>query len=435
MKKELKKHIATAFPFLEGKRLLVACSGGLDSVSLTFLLKDLGYEIGLAHCNFMLRGDESDEDADFVLHLAERLDLPFFTESFDTVKYASEEKRSIQVAARELRYGWFAEILTDFKYDYVVTAHHADDDLETFFINLSRGTGLRGLTGIPALNEQIIRPLLPFTRDEIMAYAKKKAFYWREDSSNASDKYLRNDLRKNVLPPFKKISKSIITNFQNTQQHLRGSERLIADYMSLVYNLVISETSEAYRINIEKLKDLPNTSDLLYELLHSFGFTDFQAIETLLSAQSGKQVFSNTHALLKDRTELVLTKIASEATVTSFKISEETKRIDFPIDLHLQIFNSIGEIGHNSIYVDNEKLTYPLTLRKWREGDVFQPFGMKGNKKISKFFKDEKLSLTAKANIWLLCSADQIVWVVGLRADDRFKVTELTKQILKISTK
>ncbi|WP_341271715.1 tRNA lysidine(34) synthetase TilS [Aequorivita soesokkakensis] len=416
---------------MKGKKLLIACSGGLDSVVLTHLMKNLNYEIALAHCNFSLRGKESDGDEMFVIGLANTLEIPVFAETFDTKKFAKEHKNSTQMAARDLRYNWFAEILKDFKYDYLLTAHHLDDDLETFFINLSRGAGLNGFTGIPKENNKIIRPLLNFSREEILKYAEQNNLKWREDSSNEKTDYLRNKLRLEVLPKFKETSKSLLKKFQKTQQNLQASQNLLEDYMALVYKLVVSEGMDSYKINIKKIKELPHTEALLYELLNGFGFSEWEDVSNLLEAQTGKQVFSKTHRLLKNRDELVLTEIYFEKDDKEILIFEEG--ITAPITLKMEPSKYIGETEKNLIYVASEKLNFPLKLRKWRDGDTFQPFGMKGKKKLSKFFKDEKISLNEKEKIWLLLSGEKIVWVIGHRMDERFKVTENTRKIFKIT--
>ena len=429
---QLKKHIDQNFPFLKGKKLLIACSGGLDSVVLTHLMKNLNFEIALAHCNFSLRGKESDGDEMFVIGLAKNLGISVFAETFDTKRFADEHKISTQMAARDLRYTWFAEILKDFKFDYLLTAHHLDDDLETFFINLSRGTGLNGLIGIPKKNNKIIRPLLNFSREKILQYAEENSLKWREDSSNQKTDYLRNKVRLEVLPQFKMANESVLKNFQKTQQNLQASQNLIEDYMVLVYNLIVSEATDSYKINIQKLKELPHTEALLYELLNGFGFTEWEDVSNLLEAQTGKQVFSKTHRLLKNREELLLTEIDSETINDEFLVSEEG--INSPIKLKIEPSKYIGETAKNLIYVDYAKLNFPLKLRKWEDGDSFQPFGMKGKKKLSKFFKDEKIALNEKEKIWLLLSDEKIVWVIGYRMDDRFKVTENTKRILKITS-
>jgi tRNA(Ile)-lysidine synthase len=430
-----KKHFSTHFSFLKDKQLLIACSGGLDSVVLTNLLQNLDYDIALAHCNFSLRGDESDGDEDFVVSLADKFSIPVFTETFQTKQFAKEYKISTQMAARDLRYDWFNNLLKSTNYDFVLTAHHADDDLETFLINLSRGSGLRGLTGIPKVNETIVRPLLPFSRAQILAYAKKEKLYWREDSSNETTEYLRNDLRHNVIPSLKETSSTILEALRKTQRNLRDSELLIQDYMSLVYNLVITENFDGYTIHLQKLQELPNTEALLYELLSPFGFTDFKALSELLTAQSGKQIFSTTHRVLKDREVLLLTEAPAKVEKLSVTIPEGTKKIKEPFEIHFEMADKRVLSNDATIFVDYDTLQFPLTLRKWEEGDSFQPFGMEGKKKLSKFFKDEKLSLVAKEKMFVLCSGTDICWVVGMRMDDRYKLSPTTKKILKITKK
>lgn len=400
---------------------------------LAYLLKEVGEEIGLAHCNFGLRGKESDADELFVLELSERWNIPVFTESFETKAYAETHKVSTQMAARDLRYPWFEEIRHDFKYDFVVTAHHADDDLETFLINLSRGTGLRGLTGIPEQNERVVRPLLIFSREDIFKFAKSTELPWREDSSNLGKDYVRNQMRHDVIPPFKKISESWLTTFKKTQKNLRNSEALVEDYLQLVTLLVMEEGPLGLTLHISKLNELPHREALIYELLAPYGFTAWEDIDQLLSAQSGKQIFSKSYSLLKDRDVLLLTHISSEVEVVEKIITKNESQIDEPLKMSFIPTDKMGYIDNRTIYVDSEKIQYPLTLRKWQEGDVFQPFGMKGKKKLSKFFKDEKLSLVAKKEVWVLLSRNRIIWIVGLRMDDRFKITPNTNKILKIS--
>jgi len=435
MLQKFKEHIDSHFSFLKDKKVLIACSGGVDSVVLSYLLKKSGFSIGLAHCNFSLRGKESDNDEEFVIDWADKLSIPVFTETFDTKEFAKDQKLSTQMAARELRYHWFTEILKDFKYDYITTGHHADDDLETFFINLSRGSGLQGLTGIPEINEKVIRPLLPFSRSEIIGFAKENELSWREDSSNASTDYLRNKLRHDVIPEYKNATEGVLSNFQKTQKYLKESQDLIEDYMALVYNLAVTENFDGYTLHIKKLQELPHTEAILYQLLHPFGFTDWPATSELLTAQSGKQLFSNTHRLVKDRNVLLLTEIISEKEKEEVLIKKTTKKIEFPLQMEFNPIAKMGAIDKRVIYVDADKVKYPLKLREWRKGDTFQPFGMKGKKKLSKFFKDEKVSLIAKEKTWVLCSDSEIIWIIGHRADDRFKVTPKTTEILKIAVK
>ena len=427
-----KKHIAAHFPALADQKILVACSGGLDSIVLLHLLQKIGLTLGVAHCNFKLRGAHSDADLSFVETIAGNLGVPVFTTVFDTKTYAKTQGVSTQVAARELRYQWFYSTARANGYDRIATGHHADDDLETFFINLSRVTGLRGLTGIASNTEQLIRPLLPFSRAQIMQFAKKEELFWREDSSNSTRDYLRNKLRLDVIPAFKGVNKTVLQNFKQTQQHLKESQALLEDYITLVTKLVVSHTDAGYEIDIKQLQALPNTNTLLFELLYPYGFTDFKAIASILESEVGKKVLSKQYVLQKDRNHLVLTTKEQVVDPHVYCIDAKQQSCTTPIKLNFTEVAQVGEHEPHSLYVDAGKLTYPLKVRAWRLDDVFHPFGMKGKKKLTKFFKDEKLSLLSKNSVWVLESGDEIVWVIGLRPDDRYKVTSATNKVLKI---
>ena len=431
----MQNHINSRFPFLIKSKCLIAISGGIDSVVLTHLCHKMKLDFSLAHCNFNLRGEESDADEDFVLQLAEDLDAEVFIESFDTEVYAKTHKLSIQIAARELRYTWFNDLMEQLGFDYVLTAHHADDNLETFLINLSRGTGLEGLTGIPQINGNIVRPLLPFSRQEIEAYAQENKLKWREDSSNASTKYLRNKLRHEVIPALKETNPQLLQNFNKTLSFLQDSTEIMEDQMASVQKKIVSVEDDLIILDIKKLKKLSNPKAYLYQLLKDFNFTDWDDVANLLQAQSGKQVYSETHRLLKDRETLILSERVSKSDIT-IHISENETQVETPFGiLQIEGVDKITTNDFNSIYVDKHLLKFPLKLRNWIKGDYFYPFGMQGKKKLSKYFKDEKLSLVDKENVWLLYSEDDIVWVIGKRADKRFKVTETTNQILKIICK
>jgi len=427
-----KKHIEAHFPALADQKILVACSGGLDSIVLLHLLQKIGLTLGVAHCNFKLRGAHSDADLSFIETIAGNLGVPVFTTVFDTKTYAKKQGISTQVAARELRYEWFYSTARANGYDRIATGHHADDDLETFFINLSRVTGLRGLTGITSNTEQLIRPLLPFSRAQIMQFAKKEGLFWREDSSNSTRDYLRNKLRLDVIPAFKGVNKTVLQNFKQTQQHLKESQALLEDYITLVTKLVVSHTDAGYEIDIKQLQALPNTNTLLFELLYPYGFTDFKAIASILESEVGKKVLSKQYVLHKDRNHLVLTKKEQVVDSRVYYIDAKQQSCTIPIKLNFTKVAQVGEHEPHSLYVDAAKLTYPLKVRAWRLDDVFHPFGMKGKKKLTKFFKDEKLSLLSKNSVWVLESGDEIVWVIGLRPDDRYKVTSATNKVLKI---
>lgn len=433
MLKAFQNHITSHLDVLYGSRLLLAISGGLDSVVLADFCHKLNLNVSLAHCNFNLRGIESDADEAFVLQLAEDLDMEVFIECFETESYAKEEGISIQMAARELRYNWFYELAEQLNYDYILTAHHADDNLETFFINLTRGTGLEGLTGIPEISGKLVRPLLPFSREMLEAYATGEGIQWQEDSSNASTKYLRNKLRHDIIPLLKQVNPQLLQNFQNTISNLQGSQDIIDDTIVKIQKKVVEVEKNQIKFTIKKLKKLSHPKAYLYQLLNGFNFTAWDDIVGLLDAQSGKQVFSPTHRLLKDREFLLLSEIESKADGTAIFILKGDEEIRMPFGtLLFEQVDAIAETSTDMIYVDADQLKYPLTLRKWREGDLFYPLGMKGKKKLSKYFKDEKLSLLDKEHVWILFSGDAVVWVIGRRADARFKVNTNTTRILKI---
>jgi tRNA(Ile)-lysidine synthase len=448
MKSELKAHIKEHLPFLKDKKLLVAVSGGIDSVVLTHLLYKLDFEISLAHCNFSLRGKESNKDEEFVVELGEKLQIPTYTIKFDTESEATKKGISTQMAARALRYNWFSEILTKHKLDYIVTAHQKDDVIETVLINLTRGTGLDGLTGIPEINGNIVRPMLHFTRNEILIYATHKKLVWREDSSNSSIKYIRNKIRHKVVPFLKEINPNLLDTFTNTLENFKNSQEIVKDRIQNVREKTMTVINNDFHFNILELKKLNNPKIYLYELLKEFGFTEWDDVTELLDAQSGKQVFSKTHRLLKDRDSLIVSEILNSNDTIAIEITNNTMAIDNPIALTFEkidipfdtknhqnkVFSELFSNEKDTISIDYDKLTFPLIIRKWQKGDYFFPIGLQGKKKLSKFFKDEKVSLIAKENTWLLCSENDIVWVIGKRLDDRFKVTKTTSCILKIKS-
>ncbi|CAN5228419.1 tRNA lysidine(34) synthetase TilS [soil metagenome] len=434
MEKAFKNIIKTRFPYLTTGKLLVAVSGGVDSVVLAHLCKNSKLDFSIAHCNFNLRGEESDEDEDFLLDLADALDVEIFTESFDTRAYASAAGISVQMAARDLRYNWFNELSSAFQFDNILTGHQTNDDLETFIINFIRGTGLEGLTGIKVENEKVIRLLMQFSRKEIESFARKNRIQWREDSSNASSKYLRNKIRLKIIPLMEQINPQLLASFAQTQAHLKDSFDLVEDYTALLFSQIVSKDVYGYRLKIAALDKISNKRAILYQLLKSFGFTEWNDVEGLLTAQPGKMVFSSTHRLIKDREYLVLTEQSSVKNTKDITIDEGDEIVMLPIGkLTLARVDKMEDAPQNCIYVAKDKIKFPLKLRKWSEGDSFYPFGMKGKKKISDFFKDKKLSLPEKEATWLLCSDNVIVWVVNHRADARFGITDPSREILKIT--
>jgi len=435
MLKKFKQHLHQNFPFLEDGKLLIAISGGVDSVVLAHLCSQLNLNFSLCHCNFNLRGQESNDDEAYVKELAKNLKVPVYTTSFETEKYATKNKVSIQVAARELRYAWFYELLEKKDYEYVLTAHNTDDNLETFIINLTRGSGLEGFTGIPRINNKAVRPLLAFSRDDITLFAIKNEIDWREDKSNASIKYIRNKVRHKVIPILKEINPHVLESFQNTLEYLNESQSIINDATKNISQKIVSYEHNLLKLNCKKLNELPNKKAYLYQLLHTFGFTAWNDVVDLVSGQPGKQVFSKTHRLLKDRNFLILTTTNESLTEKGpFLIKETSAEISHPIKLTiLNTADSTPENKHQ-IIINKDLVTYPLSLKKWRHGDAMHPTGMTGSKKISQLFKDKKLSLLDKEKIWLLADAkDHIIWVIGLRQDRRFTADKTATNRLKIS--
>lgn len=428
-------HIEQNFSQLKDKKLLIAVSGGIDSMVLMNLFQQLNYDISIAHCNFQLRGNESDEDENFVKLEAEKFKIPNYFIRFDTENYSKENKLSTQLSARKLRYDWFQEILSENELDYLISAHHLDDSLETFLINLSRGTGIDGLTGIPEINDQKIRPLLPFSREEIKQYAQVNNIKWREDASNATTKYLRNKLRHDVVPILKGINPEFLFSFQKTIRHLNDTKQMAEDASKSVYEEVASEIEDIIYFDLNKLLQIPNYKAYLHSFLKEYDFTAWNDIYDLVTAQPGKQVFSTAHVLLKDRNKLLLSKRKEASKTEVYFIDSIESKVNIPLKLTFCKVLNISEINSNCIFVDQDKIKFPLTIRKCQEGDVFYPFGMTGKKKLSKYFKDEKYSLLDKENQWLLCSADQIVWVIGKRADKRFKTLKTTQNSIKIEVK
>ncbi|RNC89921.1 MAG: tRNA lysidine(34) synthetase TilS [Allomuricauda sp.] len=428
MLQEFNDHISARFPDLRETKLLVACSGGLDSMVLSKLLHALNISFDLAHCNFGLRGVESDKDQEFVEALAKEYESQFFHHQFEM----DPKSGSIQLEARNLRYNWFDKLLNEHDYDYLLTAHHMDDGLETFLINLARGTGIEGLTGIPERNGQIVRPLLPFSREQLLNYAKKENLTWREDSSNSETKYLRNKIRHKVVPTLKDLNPIFLKSFQVTQHRLRESHEWIENQIKGYQLKLFIKDDNNFKINIKQLKNIVPLETTLYLFFKPYGFTNAVDLLALLEAESGKQLMSRTHRLLKNREHLLLAAIDAP-TLDTVEIREDQSSIEKPLRLELRRVEKWESPSKNEIYVDKETLNYPLLIRKWENGDYFYPFGMEGRKKVAKFFKDEKVDILSKEKQWLLCSGNDIVWVVGRRADNRFKVTKATDHIVKIT--
>ena len=429
MKEKLVKYIKKNKLFGKQDKLLLAISAGADSVALSYLLKELNYNISLAHCNFGLRNEQSNRDELFVKSLAKKWGIICFTKKFKTKEFAKQKKFSIQMAARDLRYNWFEQIRLEENFDFILTAHHKDDDLETFFINLIRGTSIKGLLGISSKKTKLVRPLLFAKKQEIYAYLKQNKIPFREDSSNKQETYLRNKIRLKLIPLLSEMNPSISETIMNEKNYLTGVSKIYFSAIKQQRNRIVKQEKDFFTISIEKLKKLDVVELYLYEFLKPFGFSSITDILQAISRQSGKQFYSKTHRLTIDRKQIIIQK-KIENNKIAIKINASDNQIQFPLQLKLEISNNlIIKKDNNIAFFDYDKLAFPLLLRKWKKGDFFSPIGMNGKKKLSDFFIDNKTPIPEKENIWVLCSSDEIIWIVGYRIADKFKVIENTRKV------
>ena len=428
MKNKVQHFITEKSLFKREDKLILGISGGADSVCLMHILLALGYSFELAHCNFNLRGEESDADEDFVKELAKNHQLKIHVKQFDTLAYAAENKISTQMAARDLRYAWFDKLLIKSNAKYLAIAHHANDDIETFFINLVRGSGLKGFLGIKEKNNAIVRPLLSVSRLEVEQYLKDRDLVFREDSSNASVKYLRNKIRHELMPLLAEMNPSIQQTVKDEMRILEGVSKIYATKVEEVRKDLTQEKNGIVQFKISALLALNPLHTYLYELLAPYGFYTVEAISKALQGQSGKQFFSSTHQLIVDRENIFISLLNKENEV--FEITEKTTGLVHPLEVKFKVTSDKTIIYDNDIaQLDVERLRFPLTLRKWKEGDKFMPLGMKKFKKLSDFFIDNKFSIIDKQEQWLLCSDVDIVWLVGCRIDERYKLATNTKKV------
>ena len=428
MKNKVQQFISEKSLFIREEKLILGISGGADSVCLMHVFLELGYSFELAHCNFNLRGEESDADEYFVQELAKEHQLKIHVKQFDTLVYAAENKISTQMAARDLRYAWFEKLRIKSNAKYLAIAHHANDDVETFFINLVRGSGLKGFLGIKEKNNAIVRPLLSVSRLEIEQYLKDRGLVFREDSSNASVKYLRNKIRHELIPLLAQMNPSIQQTVKDEMRILDGVAQIYASKVEEVRKDLTQEKNGIVQLEISALLALNPLNSYLYELLSAYGFYAVEAISKALQGQSGKQFFSSTHQLVVDRENIFISLLNKENEV--FEITEKTISLVYPLEINFKVMADKTIIYDNNIaQLDIEKLKFPLTLRKWKQGDKFMPLGMKKFKKLSDFFIDNKFSIIDKQEQWLLCSGVDIVWVLGCRIDERYKLESNTKKV------
>jgi tRNA(Ile)-lysidine synthase len=450
-------------------KLLLAVSGGVDSVVLCELCKQAGYDFSIAHCNFQLRGEESERDEQFVRSLSDKYKVEVKVKKFETEKYAEENKLSIQEAARELRYRWFAELvngelsMVNKKYSnnihhspftiHLLTAHHADDNAETVLMNYLRGTGLHGLTGIPVSNDFIRRPMLSFTKDEILQFAKESNLEFVEDSSNQSSKYARNLFRNEIIPAISKAYPQVKENLVDNISRFKEIEKLYKLSVAEIKKKLIRKKGAEHHIPIKQLTGYYNRA-LIYEIIADFGFTEKQIDEVtkLAESESGRYIDSPalSYRLIKHRHWFIISPV-SPAESTTIIIEKKDKAISFEKGtLQIEVTSNqqprpTGSSGravtsNQLACLDAKKIHFPLILRKWKQGDYFYPLGMKnlstgkvGKKKLSRFFIDNKFSKTDKEKVWVIESDKRILWIVGHRIDERFKITDKTKSVVKLT--
>ncbi len=428
MIKRVQQYIKNNNLFSEDSHLLLAISGGADSVFLFFVLKELGYKIELAHCNFNLRGKESEEDECFVNDLAIRYGVKYYVKSFETQKYANKEKISIQMAARTLRYEWFDELLVTNNLDFVVLGHHKDDNVETFFINLIRGSGINGLCGMKPKNNKTVRPLLETSRKDIENYLYENNIAFRNDSSNIDFKYKRNKIRHQLMPLLKEMNPNIKQTITEEIFILNGTRKVFQKRIDLIRARILIHKDGVYKMSISDLILLEHVEIFLFEILKPFGFFEIKQIIKAMHSQSGKQFFSQNYQLIIDRKEIIISLL--EKTEKDIEICEIEPQIYTPCNMKFMIsHDSSLDKNPNIAKLDFDKLSFPLRLRKWKVGDKFKPLGMHNFKKVSDFFIDQKYSLLDKKNQWILCSENSIVWIVGNRIDDRYKIDTNTKKV------
>lgn len=437
MVEQFLKYIHSEKLFHSSQRILLAVSGGADSMLMLHLFTNAGFSVAVAHCNFGLRGSESDGDEQFVCDYCDRHNLDIHVKKFETGEHARTNGISIEMAARELRYDWFNQLIKRHGYDYLATAHHQDDVIETFLINLSRGSGIKGLSGIQPKSGFIIRPMLFTNRTEILDYCARIPIAYRNDSSNQDTIYKRNLIRQEIIPILEQVNPAFRRNALKTIGNLNETGELFQQRMSEIKAFVYSEDELGAVIRIDKLLTMSPLRTILFELIREFGFQAEQTDDIIdsLNKESGRKFFSDDYRLVKDREYLLISPTRPKQEQV-FYVEEGCSKLSFPIQLTFEKSDRTTDFRFSTnpkvVDLDLDRLVFPLILRHWNEGEYFQPLGMSGLKKLSDFFIDEKYSIPDKENAWILASGNQVVWVVGKRLDDRFKITAKTKRIIRI---
>ncbi len=419
------------------KRLLVAVSGGPDSVVLLDALHREGFSVVVAHCNFHLRGEASDGDAEFVKQLSDKYQVPYYQVDFDTEREARERGVSIEMAARDLRYEWFERVADETDCELIAVAHNADDAVETFFLNLTRGSGLQGLSGMAELRGRVVRPLLQVSRKQIMEYIAENELDYRIDATNLETVYTRNKIRHNVIPQLAEINPSFLDTMANNMRFIASAQGIVEAYAAEAYKRVVTEDGERIRFDLKELRECEGVDTLLFMWLNRYGFGSDVVMQLYRSLDdiAGKQFYSQTHRLVIGKESLELgvrsEKLGvrnEEWEIENGELRVENGELKIKIsEVDIEGFEVVK--SGNVACLDADKLQYPLVLRRWKNGDWFIPFGMKGRKKLSDFFADKKMNLIDKEQVWLLISGDDIVWVMGHRIDARYAVTDKTKRV------
>jgi len=418
--------------------IILAVSGGIDSVSMAHLFHLSGFNCAIAHCNFQLRGPDSEADEAFARSLASYLEMRLFVERFDVEERVKEKGISVQMAARDLRYTWFEKLINENSYDYLATAHNKNDSVETFFLNLSRGTGIRGLTGIPASKGHILRPLLFASRQEILDFSKQNRIEFREDASNLETKYRRNKIRHDVIPIMEQVNPAFIKTMGDNMKRLTEIQDIFIYAVEQIRKDLFHTDQGHTSIQIENIKALSPLGTWLYELFSPYGFTRSQCegMEKIMDAEPGRRSISTTHQLYKDRDKLILVELEKKAFDRYYLDSpEKHSSLPFPMDLEVLHRSELPEIPDdpNIACLDYDEIQFPLTIRHWQHGDYFFPLGMNQVKKLSDFFVDNKIPVPRKQQTWIMASGKKIVWIMGQRIDHRFRITEKTTRIIRLA--
>ncbi len=422
-------------------KVLLTVSGGVDSMVMLSLFARSGYNIGVAHCNFQLRGIESDEDEVLVEKEAQKYNVPFYNIRFDTQGELEKSSESLQMVARRLRYAWFDQLCSEHGYTHIAIAHQADDSVETFFINLIRGTGLRGLTGINVVNGKLIRPLLFSPRKEIVEYAISNDIHYREDSSNSSTKYLRNKIRLGIVPRIREISPNFTDTMTANVERLTDTQKFIDRQIDDIRNEVVEVHDGQTVINVSKIDEKLPLQFVLFELMYNYGFNG-EVIDNvyhcLIAANgTGKRFYSRENVAYIDRGKVVITSIPDDddCCVEVTNEMDHVRACGFLFTLEHFDADDIDKlnVADNVAFLDEDKLQYPLKIRRWSEGDSFMPLGMTGRKKVSDFLINKKISIPDKKRQLVVLSGDDLVWLVDRRIDDRYKVEKTTERVLKIT--